>query len=1318
MPKPTTHQSPSRLAQHRSVIYDYPMMHHAVRLWLRRSLLLCLLLGLASGTTGHKDAHAQSVRIANHSYSQEQVYKIIGRLNAATGAPQQHSSAVNHQGYIVQVYAEENDRPRAGIAVFDLSDPTNPTLVARTEENADKLSEQHMISFTHWQGRDYVALLAVDGIEIWDWTDIQAIQQVGRLELPGVAVGYSRGAWWSAWQAPYLYVSGASNGVFIIDTSDPAQPRLINRGGEPNPIPNNQTGGFRTGPIFAVGNLLVLSANDGRGYATLDIGDPANPKLLDSLLRDSEPSYSSMLNGNRIYSAGTDDDLHALDISDPSNLRELDDVDMGGHGGYLTLQDGFAHVGASSHYVKVDVRDEEEFRVVGTASSNLPEHDEDFAVVVGNLVILSDDHYNGSFIFPHQAEPDTTGPVVNMVSPPDRTANQPRTSRIGVTFSDRIDLRTVNPDTFIVRPVGGDPISGAYSTQTGIVNFTPDRPLAADTTYEVIIPAGGIRDAVGNPVPTTFDATFSTGTELGESFWCEIQPPQPVTVGENLLAQVEVAEARGGYAVRWQFGDDSATIDSGSNRQAQHRYDTPGHYTIRALVTDALRTTTCAVLATVHPRPAAGQPRSNSTIILDQSGTQVWNVNPDNNSVAVIDAVRLEKMAEIPVGRNPRSLAQAPDDTIWVVNQDDATISVISVDSRTVIATIPLPPGSDPYAIVFSPQRSEAYVSLQSLGRLAAVDLGSRQMRAQLDVGPTPRALALDPTGNRLYITRWISPADHGEVVAVDPNGWRVEQRIELAFDPGPDTEASGRGVPNGLAALSVAPDGGHLWVAGRKDNTARGQQRDGLRLTFESTVRSMLAQIDLTRNAEQLDQRYDFNNRDGPVALAFSPLGDYLFVALEGANAIDIIDAYSGQLVGAIENAGVAPQGLVFTADGSKLFVHSWLSREVRVFDMRDFLAGRSRQAQPLATLRTIATETLPPDVLQGKQIFYNAKDPRMGRDGYLACASCHFDSRDDGRIWDRTAEGEGLRNTQTLLGKGRPGNGLIHWSGNFDEVQDFEHDMRDAFGGIGFLADADFAVGTRNQPLGDPKAGLSTELDALAAYVNSLREVPRSPFRAADGGLTEEGAAGRAVFIAAGCTACHGGAEFTDSPLQVRHQVGTITAASGQRLGHELAGLDTPTLRGLWLTPPYLHDGSAATLYDVLTSRNTVGMHGDLPDIVATNPQAISQLVAYLLQIDDREPGFPMPSPAVELASPKPGTRLKLGRAVRLSANTANLLGKVAQVEFYAGDQRLGSDDQVLYDLEWTPTTSGPVALTARLVYESGASTISAPVPIEVVP
>ena len=392
--------------------------------------LVALLIAALWLVPGSRPVEGQSNLIANHAYSRDQVFKVMGRLNAENGSPQENSSVVVHQGYVVEVYSQENSRPQAGISVYNFNDPSSPRLVSQTVENTESIGEQHAIGFAHQNGRDYAALLALDGIEIWDWTDMTAPKQVSHLVLPGIRFGYSNGAWWSAWQAPILYIGGASNGIYIIDTTDPTHPFLVDRDGRPNPIPTGQTGGFRVGPVFAVGNLLVASANDGRGYATFDISDPTDPVLLDSMVRDGPPSYSSMLNGGVLYAIGTDDDLHGLDVHDPSDIRRLDSVAVYGRGGYLTVQDNYVHAGASDHYVKVDISDPGEYRIVGTATSGIPNHDEDFAVVLGNLVVLSDDHYNGSFIFPHQAEPDTTGPSVNMVSPQDGavTSHVPRGS--------------------------------------------------------------------------------------------------------------------------------------------------------------------------------------------------------------------------------------------------------------------------------------------------------------------------------------------------------------------------------------------------------------------------------------------------------------------------------------------------------------------------------------------------------------------------------------------------------------------------------------------------------------------------------------------------------------------------------------------------------------------------------------------------------------------------------------------------------------------------------------------------------------------------
>ncbi len=1271
------------------------------------------------------DAVAQGPGLPTRAFDPGQVMQVIGAINASNGAPQSHTSVVMHQGYMVEIYSEETIRPRAGIAVFDISDPASPLLVARTEEDTGLLSEQHAIAFTSQGGRDYAAHLAVDGIQIWDWTDVRDPHPVGHLVLPGIFPGYANGAWWLTWQPPYLYVSGASNGIYIVNTADPTAPRLVDRGGEPNPLPTSQTGGFRVGPVFAVGNLLVVTSNDGPGYATLDISDPENPTLLDALVTNRTASYSSMVNGYRIYAAGSaHDDFLGFDIRDPHRIVPLDSVPMDGRGGYLTIQDHFAHVGASDHYVKVDIQDDN-YRVVGTATSGVPNHDEDFAVVLGNLVVLSDDHYNGSFIFPHQAEPDTTGPQVNMVFPLDGAAGQSRSSRIGLTFTDLIDLRTVNASTFIVRPEDGPPLEGTYSTQTGIVNFTPASPLAPNTTYEIIVPAGGIKDLAGNPVPVTFTARFTTGETGGSPLFCQVKSAGMAEVGTSAHLTVRLLEGGGDVRYTWNFGDGSPPLVGVRDTTVAHVYSAPGHYTVRVTADDGRHTARCATLQTAYNPLQPGHAPSSSTIILDRSATQVWNVNPDNDSVTAINAVTLAKMFEAPVGHQPRTLAQAPDGSIWVVNQGDDTISVLDANTGASLGTIPLPPGSRPYGIVFHPDRHSAFVSLYATGRIARLDVQARSLAAQVDVGPTPRGLALSHDGSRLFVTRYISPDTHGEVVEVDPQTFQVVRRLALALDPGPDTDNSGRGLPNALGAPAISPDGRRLWIPARKANIQRGQSRDGLPLTFDTTVRAMAAQVDLQTNQEDLAARHDFNNREGPVAVGFSPLGDYAFVVLQGSNAIDVLDVYTNQLITAIEPAGQAPQGLAFTAEGGKLFVHSWLSRSVLVYDVSEILQPGLQEARLLAEIPTVAQERLDPQVLAGKRIFYNARDSRMSRDGYMACASCHLDGGDDGRVYDRLADGEGLRNTISLLGLGRElsreplGRGRLHWTGNFDEVQDFEHDMRSLFGGRGFLADANFSAGTRSDPLGDTKAGLSPELDALAAYVASLTELPPSPFRNPDGTLTPEGQAGRRIFTQLGCPLCHGGPDFSDSATGVSHDVGTLKPTSGMRAGQPLLGLDTPTLRGLWLTAPYLHDGSAATLRDVLTTQNPAGLHGETATL---SPEALDQLISFLLQIDDREPGFPVTpqglSPAIELVSPVADAVFRPGQRVPMAANTSNQLGPAAKVEFYADGQLLGEKTAPVYTWEWVDPPPGMHFVTARLVYANGAKTTADPVRIYVVP
>jgi YVTN family beta-propeller protein len=625
---------------------------------------------------------------------------------------------------------------------------------------------------------------------------------------------------------------------------------------------------------------------------------------------------------------------------------------------------------------------------------------------------------------------------------------------------------------------------------------------------------------------------------------------------------------------------------------------------------------------------------------------------------------------------------------VWVTNKQSATISVISPATLAVARTISLPFASQPFGIAVSPAGGFAYAALEAAGKLLKFDVASYAQTASLDVGPSPRHVSVASDGSRVYVSRFITPAQPGEstatvqtsvggvptggeVLVVDAASMTALKTIVLRHSDKPDFENQGRGVPNYLGAATLSPDGQSAWVPSKQDNIQRGTLRDGLGLDFQNTVRAITSRIDLAAGTEDYPARLDHDNSGVASAAVFDSLGVYMFVALETSRQVAIVSAYDDWQIFRID-VGRAPQGLALSADGRTLYVNNFMDRTVSVFDLTSLVTDGTANVPLRATLSTVGTEKLSAQVLKGKQFFYDAKDTRLARDSYISCAACHNDGGHDGRVWDLTGFGEGLRNTINLRGRAGTAHGFLHWSNNFDEVQDFEGQIRNLSGGSGLMTDAQFNTGTRSQPLGDAKAGVSSDLDALAAYVASLNTFAASPLRNADGTLTAAASAGRTVFTTKNCAACHGGTAFTVSGANNPQNIGTIKPASGSRLGGALTGIDIPTLRDVWATAPYLHDGSAPTLADAIRAHNNVTVSDtDLPN-----------LVAYLAQIGGQEVAAPAP---VQNA----GTGL-----VGQYFNSINLTGSVVlqrteAVNFNWGDASPGgSVRKDKFSARWTGT------------------------------
>lgn len=701
----------------------------------------------------------------------------------------------------------------------------------------------------------------------------------------------------------------------------------------------------------------------------------------------------------------------------------------------------------------------------------------------------------------------------------------------------------------------------------------------------------------------------------------EVKEPPPTVYGSNTAFEAVVRDVAGTAEIRWTFGDGSGTEFSTSGANAQHTYEALGHYSVIVVARDDAGFTSHTFMHTVHTRPTPEPPRSSSSVVFDPERALVITANTDNDTITLVDAEDLAKVAEIPVFVEPAALALAPDGNLWVVCRDDYAIAIVDLDAGRIVDALRLPYASQPVGIVFSPD-GDAYVTLMAVGDVVRIDGSTHEIVDQTHVVPFAHGIALAADGESLWVTRFLSQGERGEVYRLDASSLDILSRYDLAEDTTTeDSDVQGRGLPNYLFSIAITPDGTQAWVPGKKDNMARGLQRDGLELTQDNTVRPLVSILDLTEHQELYERRIDLDDRNLPRHVTFSPLGDYAFVSVYGSNLVEVRDVFDGSFVSGMRGSRGPAASTLTPAE--RLFVLGDLGRTLSVYDVGDLIAGRDRETRLLAEIPLVAAEKLSPEVLRGKQLFANADDVRMAREGYVSCATCHFDGFEDGLVWDFTDRGEGLRNTTSLLGRRGTGHGPVHWSANFDEIQDFENPIRAHQGGLGFLTQEEFETGTRSDPLGDAKAGVNADLDDLAAYVTSLDRIPRSPFRNPDGTLTERGIAGRALFLELGCDSCHAGDDFTDSAEGKVHDVGTLTALSGNRLGGELLGIDTPTLLGIWQTAPYLHDGSAPTLRDVLTTRNPEGKHGDVSDL---SEQQLEDLVAYLQQVDQGLPPRPL--------------------------------------------------------------------------------------------
>ncbi|HVW30359.1 MAG TPA: hypothetical protein VHC69_33605 [Polyangiaceae bacterium] len=576
---------------------------------------------------------------------------------------------------------------------------------------------------------------------------------------------------------------------------------------------------------------------------------------------------------------------------------------------------------------------------------------------------------------------------------------------------------------------------------------------------------------------------------------------------------------------------------------------------------------------------------------LDADGKVLVVVNPEGDSVSVVDVARRTLVREVLLAETP----PAPDDsgtyapsvmprqvalsadgtTAFVSGQRSGALYFVDVAKGTVRRTVTV--GSEPVGVVVSPDGDHVEVACSADDTVVEVDARTGGVERTVPVSSEPWALAWSSDGE-LLVTHFM-----GGIDAIDPSSGRVVSTWTV-----PDVAPRGdrrlaHGQVRGLYDAVARPLSDEVWVAHALLGTDTAQPD----LDFESTAFPALSVL---RDGGRFEQTLSTDAADvdgvdgafadvvsGPHAVAFTHDGSHALLIAANSEDVLVVDANArveSSLVRPLP--GAMPDGIVLSPDDRFAYVDERLSGDVAVLALDDSKGMLSVSVDGAPIPRFANGDPMPKTLRFGQQLFDSANSAKypITTDHWIACATCHMEGRSDAVTW-RFAQGP--RDTPTNAG-GVLGTGFLFRTADRNRVQDYWHTVNVEQGG-GF----------------DPVLQGSL-LDAIAAYVNYAIPAPVPP--TTDAKLVD---AGKKVFDDSGCGSCHSGPRFTDSgggnpsldlagPILL-HDVGTcVTKGAFVDVPHDdvdghpraACSFDTPSLTGIASTPPYLHDGSAATLRD----------------------------------------------------------------------------------------------------------------------------------------
>ena len=1179
----------------------------------------------------------------NKQYKPEELGKVLSWIDCGKGL----SAVAYHKGLLIApmsfdfggglgdgaVVAYNVDDPKNPNSVFDSRDfpdrfhnENSPHYLGDIAENHGMYFHQDKVLFAE-RGFNKAGFMILDLGPLYDDNPESLPKIVSRYYFPDVeqTTVYDGFTFAPAWAGGrYVYAPTGSNGLYIIDTQNLDAPKLVAH------LRKDQLYNQTLRSANAIGDLLILSpaaiASTKADIVLIDISNPEFPNLINrhtvkvgyqGIVYGSK-YYNGAFSGNRGYDKTAE--ILAYDFADPQNIIdiELAVTEKLKKPEYLYVKDDDLYIG---HYPGLSKWKTENDTLIFDVAIE-PEHPkaDDYAFVspLGNLTVVTSDHIVDSRINigVNQIEPDTKGPEVKYMLPTDNQKKVSITTKIGISFSDFISNETLENKAILIKErATGKSIDCDFGHGMGIVHAIPKLPLKNNITYDVFV-TKNLKDLVGNAYEgKALIGSFSTGEALAD-FSVYINVDQPKVIGSKvqLSGVLNHKDVIDNIEYSWNFGDGSPSTVFSSETETSKIFLKPGNYniTLTARQPNSDKLIKASAVQVVHNKLPNTRPVISSSIVLSKDQKQLFVVNPDNNTLTAINASTGKMIYEIATGKNPAAVIKYGNE-LWVSCKGDDNITIHNAEKGNVLKTINLGYGRAPHGIVINEADNTCYVALTMIGQVQEVDLRTHQLLRNIQLDGQIRNLSYIPEKNKIVVPQFIATNQEGsKLYWINSKTWQLNSDKRLQPSLENDGLANGRGFPNYMGPIAVNPEQTKLWIPGKKDNLFRGMRRDGNPLEFDHTVRSLAVSLNIETETEVFEDRIDLDNSDFASAAIYNPFGNIVYITTMGSQTIWAIDAYNPSNQSVFSAYGEGPSAVLVNQAGNRLYIHNQLSRAISVFE-----------SQPSGALKfldkwmVVGNEKLEENILEGKRLFSNTTRGSMTQEGYMSCVSCHIDGSHDGRIWDLSNLGEGFRNTIDLRGKAGMKHGMLHWSGNFDEVQDFNNQITALNEGTGFMFDNI----TKNHPqLKETKYGMHNDLDNLAAYVTSLNEYPKSPYKNVDGEMTDEAKKGRQLFIDLKCYSCHSGPTFTDSKTRALHNVGTLNTSSGERLGKVLEGLDTPSLISVWQNGPYFHDGSISNLRDVFKvgKAKEAEPHQRVNRLSETD---INHLLDFIMQLDSED-------------------------------------------------------------------------------------------------